>query len=392
MINLPVGELANQMIVARPVLNPTDPGNVILPQGTVLTGRLPELLRRIHFRTIWVTTQGTDAVNAEFPEELSLLYQEIFGELAKTFDDSREGDLAQDRVIVYRKHILALLANLRRTSGTFVPVLDIDLQAEECALFGVIMCHLSLLVLLEMHNAIFGSNATHEEHTADYVQLGISALFHEIGKTKVPIQVLHKEAWDLTQHETSLIESYAVKGCRLLQPIAGAIVACAVLRHHLYEDGSGFPQELEESKNASTGEFGRTFGRILAIAHAYCALVYRQGYAAIEALEELNCARRGQFDPDTLRAFNNVVLPFPIGSPLALGSGHRGVVLHTPDGQPFRPTFLVLWDKEGDAVAEAQRIPFALAEYPKATVSRVSGQDIRHLLPADPASRWEDMQ
>jgi len=72
--------------------------------------------------------------------------------------------------------------------------------------------------------------------------IGEAALLHDVGKTKIPLEVLNKKG-KLTDSEWKLIQSHTVEGAKiLLASGAGMDLAATVAyEHHLSFDGSGYP-------------------------------------------------------------------------------------------------------------------------------------------------------
>lgn len=111
--------------------------------------------------------------------------------------------------------------------------------------------------------------------------LGVSGLFHDIGKTAWPRSVLHKVG-DLDNLEWGIVRAHPQHGYKLLLEKGAAMeVARLVLEHHERLDGSGYPRGLKR------GEL-HPLTPILAAADVYEALTsaraYRGAYGPEEAL------------------------------------------------------------------------------------------------------------
>lgn len=79
--------------------------------------------------------------------------------------------------------------------------------------------------------------------SSDVRAIGEAALLHDVGKTKIPLEVLNKKG-KLTESEWKLIQSHTVEGARiLLASGAGMDLAAAVAyEHHLSFNGEGYPE------------------------------------------------------------------------------------------------------------------------------------------------------
>jgi len=115
--------------------------------------------------------------------------------------------------------------------------------------------------------------------------LGIGAMLHDIGKTKIDPRILRKRS-RVSHAELELMRKHVVYGMELLVNIPGIPRAALipVLQHSEREDGSGYP-------NGLAGSEIHVFGKIVAIADVYDALttnrVYKQAAPAFEAFQQM---------------------------------------------------------------------------------------------------------
>lgn len=107
---------------------------------------------------------------------------------------------------------------------------------------------------------------------ADIERLSSAAMFHDIGKAKIPLAVLDKPA-RLDDHERALIETHPAAGYDVLKGTPGisAEILDCVRHHHEYLDGSGYPDGLA---GASISDLVR----ILTISDIFAALVEYRTY------------------------------------------------------------------------------------------------------------------
>jgi putative nucleotidyltransferase with HDIG domain len=79
--------------------------------------------------------------------------------------------------------------------------------------------------------------------STDVRAIGEAALLHDVGKTKIPLEVLNKKG-KLNEAEWKLIQSHTVEGARiLLASGAGMELAATVAyEHHLSFNGEGYPE------------------------------------------------------------------------------------------------------------------------------------------------------
>lgn len=185
-------------------------------------------------------------------------------------------------------------------------------------------------------------------------ELGVAALFHDIGKTEVSTEVLRKPG-KFTPEEWAIMKMHPALGVRVLLRLKGlsdlAVKAIVVaFEHHLGLEGRGYP-ELEHPRDL------HLFSRIVAITDAFDAMTTRRVYVAApfgrdQALaEQLRYAGRS-FDGTILKEFINLIGVYPVGSLVRLTDGRVGVVMATaPEpGDPTRPRVRLVRDEMGEAV------------------------------------------
>jgi HD-GYP domain-containing protein (c-di-GMP phosphodiesterase class II) len=133
---------------------------------------------------------------------------------------------------------------------------------------------------------------------ATQIQAGIGALLHDIGKTRIPKEILAKPG-PLTPEERAIINTHPVVGLALCQDVAlSATSAHCILLHHERMDGSGYPGGLSSELIPSPV-------RALAVADVYDALtsdrVYAPAMPPFSALRLIRDEMVGYFDMDVYK-------------------------------------------------------------------------------------------
>ncbi len=133
-----------------------------------------------------------------------------------------------------------------------------------------------------------------------------AALVHDIGKLKVPQEVLNKPARP-TEDEWELLHSHPHQGALICEPLREWLGEWwpAIEQHHEKYDGSGYPHGLA-GNDISYG------ARIVAVADSYEVMTasrpYKRPMTAEAARAELTRCAGTHFDPDIVRAFLNISL------------------------------------------------------------------------------------
>ncbi|MHB8415569.1 MAG: HD-GYP domain-containing protein [Acidiferrobacteraceae bacterium] len=183
--------------------------------------------------------------------------------------------------------------------------------------------------------------------------LGMGALLHDIGKLKVPMEVLNKPG-RLTVPEYEIMKSHVSHGVKILEATSNVPAAAidVARNHHERYSGVGYI-------NGVQGDRIGLFGLIGAIVDAYDAItsdrVYKKGVAPYEALKELYEGRGSDFHGGLVEQFIQCMGVYPIGSVVEMNDGAIGVVVTVNRERRLRPRIAIILD--------ANKRP-----YPRATV------------------------
>jgi putative nucleotidyltransferase with HDIG domain len=188
-------------------------------------------------------------------------------------------------------------------------------------------------------------------------ELGITALLHDIGKSKIPREVLTK-AGPLDEGEWGMMKKHPLLGVEIALNLKqlGEInprMVIGIFDHHLNNDLSGYPKLFRKK------ELG-LFGRIIQIADSYDAMttakIYKKNpYTPEQSLAIMLRERVIHFDPLLLKILIGVVGIYPIGSLVLLDTHELGII-YKPNPDPKwmdRPrVILVEWHEKKDVKKE----------------------------------------
>jgi HD-GYP domain-containing protein (c-di-GMP phosphodiesterase class II) len=128
----------------------------------------------------------------------------------------------------------------------------------------------------------------------------LAASLHDVGKMAIPDEILDKPG-PLAEDEWKFVRRNTLVGERiLLAAPALSHVARIVRSNHERFDGGGYPDGL-------AGEAIPPAARVVLLCHAFDAMTSGRAYSRrlteAQAVEELRCEAGGQFDPDVVQAF-----------------------------------------------------------------------------------------
>jgi putative nucleotidyltransferase with HDIG domain len=139
----------------------------------------------------------------------------------------------------------------------------------------------------------------------DVQRLYTVAMFHDVGKSRVPLKILDKPG-RLDPQERAIIETHPLAGFEILSgnPDLSMETLDAVQHHHEYLDGSGYPHGLMDGSIPD-------IVRMLTIADVFAALIERRSYKdpmSRDCAYELLCKMSGKLELSLLKAFKSVAL------------------------------------------------------------------------------------
>ncbi len=181
--------------------------------------------------------------------------------------------------------------------------------------------------------------------------LGMTALLHDVGKARLPIEILNKPD-GLTEDEWKILQTHTWRGALTLvslrsydeTPFRAVLVAH---EHHMKVDLTGYPKHIRPRSLA-------LFSRIVAVADGYDAATSRRAYQTVpiepdEVLREMWENPRRGYDSTIVKALINLLGIYPVGTCVILDTFEVGVVIAAnPDlGHLNRPTIVLMTDPNG---------------------------------------------
>lgn len=185
----------------------------------------------------------------------------------------------------------------------------------------------------------------------EHVQgIGVAGLLHDIGKSKIPNEVLNKPG-KLTDEEFDVMKKHPLIGYEMLNGARGISndVRMGVLQHHEKSGGNGYPLGIP-------GDRIHEYAKILTVADVYDALVterpYKKAFTPRDAVEML-LAMTNDIDIMMINGFLRSVILYPVDSVVRLTNGEVCKVVKNIQGYPMRPTVVSvstgkIYDLSGD--------------------------------------------
>lgn len=185
-------------------------------------------------------------------------------------------------------------------------------------------------------------------------EVGVAALFHDLGKAVIPPEVLNKST-DFSEEDWRVMRRHPVLGVKLILKLKGINettirMVMGVFEHHLNLDISGYPK-LDCPWQVSL------LGRMVSICDCYDALTSSRVYNRIpytpeKALKFMLSKSGTAFDPLLMKIFVNCIGIFPIGALVMLNTKELAVVTGVnPDPEKAeRPRVRIIADAAGNEI------------------------------------------
>lgn len=336
MRKIPINLLQPGMRVGQVLYNSL--GQLLINKGTLLTEKLIARLRMAGIPSIYVendflsNVEIVDVITGEVREKAKRQVRELLHETSVS-----GCGCAIIRLADITRTVEQIIDQLFGNPGLMVNLVDI--RAIDDYTFGhsVNVCVLSLLTGITMGY-----------DRAELLALGIGALLHDIGKAKIPDQILTKPG-KLTQEEFEIIREHPVFGYKMLLNMPGVSTDSAHIAHEHHEryQGQGYPRGIKKKEI-------HDFAVICGIADVFDALtsdrVYRKAYPIHEAYELLSGSGNFLFDYQIVEAFLQNIAAYPLGTTVRLSSGQIGVVAETKRGLSIYPRVRVFLDSNGSGI------------------------------------------
>ena len=195
------------------------------------------------------------------------------------------------------------------------------------------VCILSVLLGKEMELSTFELN-----------QLGVCGLMHDIGKAKVPLEILNKPG-ALDEAEMVQMRQHTVYGRDVLMSARNLYTGAVdvAFSHHEQVNGGGYPRGVGDTSLSM-------FTKIVAVVDAYDAITssrcYQTGKNHLVAIGILVKSMNSHFESAYVTKFINCIGFYPQGNLVELNSGELAIVVEQNKSDRLKPKLLLIRDKD----------------------------------------------
>jgi HD-GYP domain-containing protein (c-di-GMP phosphodiesterase class II) len=345
MRHINVNNLTNGMILGSTIRNSS--GEILLQEGVVLNSKYIDLLRRMGITGVTVCDEDAQLDLPEIRDVVNTkTRQAAVSQIKNVLLDAKEsGRLVIEPRSLYDT-VGAFTEELLNKQNLIYNLVDLRSQDDYTFAHSVNVCILSLMTGITM--------GYKEKELSD---LGVGALLHDLGKIRVPDEILNKPG-SLTEAEFNTMKTHTVHGHDLIKNAGNLddIHAVIAIQHHENYDGSGYPEGL-------AGTQIEELSQIVAIADRFDAItahrVYRKPFKPVEAFAMCEAASNYYVKESVARAFIYNIAAYPANTIVELNNGMIGITSDTPKGSSLFPMVKVYYDEKKRPLA----VPFDLALY-----------------------------
>jgi putative nucleotidyltransferase with HDIG domain len=315
-------ELEELRTVAEFLWQPRDPGRSVALQLAERNVKHISLGKLLPLDTRWRVQRWPDAPTGP----LDPAYAESILLAQQTFENTAAGKPLN--VVTIRDLVQLLISKVAFSGAAMAQILSIK-QYE-----NLTYCHSVNVAMLSM---LLGRQVGLDDATLRV--LVEAALLHDIGKTRIPLEIVKKPG-ALDKREQKLIEAHTRFGAEILLQTEGLhpLTPIVALEHHRSVKGTSYP-DLGDA-------IPHPMSQIVAVADIYEAMTGARSYQD-PTLPERACLVLARLAGEKLntglvKSFVNAITFFPIGSVVRTNRGELGVVVEVRRDDPLHPLLALI--------------------------------------------------
>lgn len=334
MYQVSISKLKPGMKVARNVFSSN--GRLLIAEGTVLTYHYIRKLEIYEIASIYISDDKSNSnrdsfFNANTKNEL--IYKEAISAISDIMNKVKNS--AEIDVKMLMGIVDEIVYEIMEDSFAFIQLNSIRDLDNYTYLHSIDVC---------IYSIILGKSYGLPQKLLN--KLGTGAMLHDIGKGKVPSEILLKPG-PLTYEEFEIMKKHTLWGYEAIMncPNVDREIANIALNHHERWDGKGYP-------NGIRGYGIDYFSRVVTICDIYDALtadrVYRSRILPHEAAEYILNSIGTIADPELAKKFIKNVSIYPVGTTVLLNTGEIGRVTRINEEMPLRPVIQIFSNTDKD--------------------------------------------
>jgi len=327
-----VDQLKEGMIISKPIY--THNGIILLNEGAKLTKSYISKIRKIGLKYIYIQDKISEGIQIQevISEETRNETKEIFNKNIEALKNTNIL-VSEDLIRQVDKIINEILLN----PSVQYSLYEMRNNNDYLASHSINVCIISLLIGKKM-----------DFLDSQLMQLGIGALLHDIGKLNIDFNC-YRYRDDYIEKERVIYNEHSQEGYDLIRDLKdiSLLTSTIVRTHHENYDGSGFPLGLK-------GDAIHIFAKIVAVANEFDNLHFNlpnKNMKNHEIIEYITSKAYTCFDPEVIKVFKSVIVPYPVSTGVILSDGRIGIVSKINETIPNRPIVRII-DTENNKIIE----------------------------------------
>lgn len=327
MTRIHLSELKSGMKLAKDVILPD--GRLLLLAGFIIKPMYMRKLAAFNIHEVYIDKDSFTPVEELYEEKLYRYAQDTIREI---FTQVRNGK--DSKITVVKETVVEIIQKVMENETVLLQLTGIRDIDNYTFLHSVDVCIYSTIMGKKMG---YGKEAL--------IDLGIGAILHDIGKCKVPMEILLKPD-KLTDGEFREMKLHTVYGCEIIKSVYGlnSKIAGIAFQHHEKWDGSGYPLGISD-------KIINPFSRIVSLADVYDALtsdrIYKEKELPHKAADYIRKNSGVLFDPDIVDLFISNIAVYSEGTIVLLSTGELGSIVSTNTHENSRQKVYVFSNRSG---------------------------------------------
>lgn len=362
MRRLPIKYIQPGIKLSHPIYS--SDGRILLAKNVVLTNKYIVRLNELGISSVYVADNTfediviTDVILEETRIKAIIQVKELFRSQKIIKTEKNPVANYNSKIFDTIEEIIDQLLTNRNLVANMI-----DIRLVDDYLFGhsVNVCVLSILN---------GINLKYDHKSL--LHLATGALFHDIGKSLIPSNILNKTKI-LNKSELELIKKHPIYSLELLRNNSNisSISRTIAYQHHERCNGEGYPLGLEGNKI-------HEMSQIVGMADIYDALtadrIYRKAAPPNEAYEMIAGAGGQFFNLNIVQSFLEQIAAYPAGYLVQLSTGEIAIVVDNKKGFTILPRVRVIMNQSGKALFPQREI--RLWEQTKIFVQKILSEEL----------------
>jgi HD-GYP domain-containing protein (c-di-GMP phosphodiesterase class II) len=376
-----IDELKPGAKLAVGVMHPRQHEQELLKAGYILDQKMIDRLRSLEVSQVFVDFPGLEDLDKILLPVLSPERRAIYDQIKSAVTANEKATKPVVKYNAYHDATRAFIQTMLCQPQNAM-LLDVLGSGGEEIEHATTVAHLTIVLGLKIEAYLIRERPRLAAKDAkDVTSLGIAAMLHDIGKTKLPAPLHKCHAFNLPKSDADrdIWQTHTALGFEMVRGDVDAATAATVLHHHQRFDGSGFPKVQRGDRSAPlAGRSIHVMARILGAADLFERLATRPDGTRrtnYETLRLINVHFAAHLDPEVLAAMPQVIPPFSPGRRVTLSDGTTAIITGFHPHSPYHPVV-----KRFDAqTMRTETDSFDLRTNDTVTITHIDGQCLADL-------------